>query len=344
VSPDAFGGVKTMIFKLVKGLQLEGFHVNVISLAQSNLLTKLLLDMMNLKGLSDFDAVIYMGSIPWPSHILIGDDTLIALFVHGFVRQELIHAIKLGGLRTSLGAMFLLSLWNISSLTDKIDLFICHSYTSCEANQIRERFVLLPQFIFSEEVEFYSKFKKDFETAHERIKVVTYTSFAASPRLLAPSHVLTLMQDVSRRVKKGIELIAIDPMTREEREERWGNLVIRYIKYLQRENFLRLLAQSDLYIERNIDEELRLASIEAALLGTPIAKLTHVRFVDRQDYGEEVIWSSSFKGLVEAISDYMLHIDYWKPYYSKKLRDFLITRRSWDQVKEPLIRHLRLNH
>jgi hypothetical protein len=301
-------------------------------------------DVVNLKRLRGFDAVIYMGSIPWPSHIFISDDALVALFVHGFVRQELVDAIKRRGLGVKMWATFLLSLWNISRSIDKIDFFICHSYTCCEANEIRERFVLLPQFVFPEEVELYSELKKDFEensrTSRERFKVVTYTSFATSPRLLTQPHVLTLMREVSKRVKKEVELVMIDPRTR-EREERWENLVVRYVKYLRREDFLRLLAQSDLYIERCIDEELGLASIEAALLGTPIAKLTHPNFVDRQDYREEVIWSSSFKGLAEAIADYLNNIYHQKPLYSKKLRDFLISRRSWDHVKKPLIDSIR---
>jgi hypothetical protein len=342
VSPRALGGVRTMISKLVKGLQREGFHVSVVPLVQANLLAKLYSDMADLKKLRGFDAVIYMGSIPWPSHILISDDTLVALFVHGFVRQELINVMKLR--RFKAGPLLSLSLWSISKSIGRIDLFICHSHTSCEANGIRERFVLLPQFVFPEEVELYSELKKSFEedsgTSCERFKVVTYASFATSPRLLTQPYVLTLMKEVSKRVKKEIELVMIDPKTR-EREERWENLLVRYVKYLRREDFLRLLAQSDLYIERCIDEELGLASIEAALLGTPIAKLTHPKFVNRQDYREEVIWSSSFKGLAEAIADYLNNIYHQKPLYSKKLRDFLISRRSWDHVKKPLIDSIR---
>jgi hypothetical protein len=150
------------------------------------------------------------------------------------------------------------------------------------------------------------------------------------------------MKSVAKRLRnRKIELILVIPRIKEEKEERSNNITIHYVGYLPRNEFLRLLARSDLYVERCVDEELGLASIEAALLGTPIAKLTHPRFVDRQDYQEEVIWSSSFKGLVEAISDYVLHVDHWKPYYSKKLREFLITRRSWDRLKGSLIRGLR---
>lgn len=208
-----------MISKLVKGLQREGFHVSVVPLVQANLLAKLYSDMADLKKLRGFDAVIYMGSIPWPSHILISDDTLVALFVHGFVRQELINVMKLR--RFKAGPLLSLSLWSISKSIGRIDLFICHSHTSCEANGIRERFVLLPQFVFPEEVELYSELKKSFEedsgTNCERFKVVTYASFATSPRLLTQPYVLTLMREVSKRVKKEVELVMIDPKMREGR-------------------------------------------------------------------------------------------------------------------------------
>jgi len=59
--------------------------------------------------------------------------------------------------------------------------------------------------------------------------------------------------------------------------------------------------------------------------------------VARQDYGDEAIWSSSPRGLIDVLADYIVDIEYWKPYYAKKLRSFLAMRRNWDSVKEPLV-------
>jgi hypothetical protein len=63
-----------------------------------------------------------------------------------------------------------------------------------------------------------------------------------------------------------------------------------------------------LYIERCIDEELGNGSIDAGIVGTPVAKLTHPLFVERQDYKDGVLWASlprefSVQGHNEASSD-----------------------------------------
>jgi len=76
-------------------------------------------------------------------------------------------------------------------------------------------------------------------------------------------------------------------------------------------------------------------------MGTPIAKLTHSFYVDRQDYTNEVIWESSFNKLVNTISDYLNNVEYWKPFYVKRLREFLLNKRNWDHIKEPLIKFLK---
>jgi hypothetical protein len=344
VSPDGAGGVKTTISKFVEGLRLEGFHVSVISLAQANLLAKLCSDVASLKGLHGFDAIVYMGSIPWPSHIFISDDTLIVLFVHGFVRQELVNAIKLGNLRTSLGAMFLLSLWSISKLIDKIDLFICRCYTSCEVNGIHRNYVLLPEFVLPHEIELYSKISKSFERDHsqgDKIKVLTYTSYAGSPRLLRKHHVISLVRDASRSVKKEIELTIIDPKRKCESVERVGNLTIRHVCLMSKELFLKELLSSDMYVELCIDEELRNVSLDAGLMGTPIAKLTYAKFIERQDYTEDcLIQAETYKGLVRKVADYLNDVEYYKPLYSKNMKEFILKQRTWDVVKKPLLNHL----
>ena len=65
------------------------------------------------------------------------------------------------------------------------------------------------------------------------------------------------MKLVSKQVNKEIEFIIINPSATAKKEY-IGNLVVKWMPYLPREQFLKLLADSDLYIERCIDEELRL--------------------------------------------------------------------------------------
>jgi len=54
-----------------------------------------------------------MGSIHWPSNLFIHSNVKTILFVHGFVKDELLNVIKL---RTKMGAVYLLGLWEFSGL------------------------------------------------------------------------------------------------------------------------------------------------------------------------------------------------------------------------------------
>jgi hypothetical protein len=93
--------------------------------------------------------------------------------------------------------------------------------------------------------------------------------------------------------------------------------------------------------QRCIDEELRLGSIDAGIVGTPVAKLTHPLFVERQDYKDEVLWAASPREFVELMSEYLRDAEDNKPIFTRRFREFLLNRRSWDKVKTKLIRLLR---
>jgi len=285
-----------------------------------------------------------MGSIPQLSSIFINMEHKIILFVHGFLIYEAVDALKSPSisLRGKMGSIYSISLWNVSTVSKSIDIYICHSITACEANNIRGKFIILPQFIFPEEIETYNRLQKSLAKINKEdaeVRIVMYTSYALSPRLLKPNYAIKLMKGVSNKVaNKRISLIIIDPMISNEYQEVYDRFKLIFIKPLSRRKFLQLLALADIYLERCVDEELSISSIEAALLETPIAKLTHPRYVVRQDYKDEILWASSPQNFIDKLSDYIQHIDYWRPYYAKRLRDFLITRRNWDYVKFPLLK------
>lgn len=347
VIPGGIAGVKTITDKLVYGFKREKLNVKTF-LYGKNLVINTLLDLRHALELRNFDTIIYMGSIPQLSATFIkftkGDNKTV-LFVHGFLFHETLNALRSMQvpLRGKMGSLYNILLWNAGTATKSIDLFICHSITTCEANKIVKNYVVLPQFVFPEEIIIYAKLYESLvnnNNNNNEVKVLVYTSFALSPRLLKSYHVIRLMKGVSRKIMgRRIQLSIIDPRVEKKLEE-YSNLKVRFMKPLQRHEFLQLLAQADLYIESCIDEELRLSSIDAALLGIPVAKLTHPRHVERQDYKDEILWASSPQKLIDMLSDYIQHLDYWRPYYAKKLRDFLATRRSWDLVKAPLIKHI----
>jgi hypothetical protein len=348
VMPGAMGGVKQTIKKLIKGLRLEGFYVEPITLHGNYLIDTTASDLRNINVLRRFDVVIYMGSIPWPSHLFIDDHVKTILFVHGFVKDELLNAIKHGKLRTKMGAVYLLSLWDFFRATNRIDAFICRCITSCEVNRIQKNYILLPEFVFSNEVKFFEEFVKKYGEEHRdkhsysMVRLITYTSYAESPRLLKPRHLEHLAKLVSKHVNKRIELSVIDPR-RESSTVRIGeNLIVRYIKPMPKKEFYKFVINADLFIELCIDEELRNTSIEAALLETPVAKLTHPKYINRQDYGkDDLIQEYSSRKLIERLVDYLNNIEYYKPYYAKKLKIFILKHRTWDIVKRTLIKYIK---
>jgi hypothetical protein len=204
-------------------------------------------------------------------------------------------------------------------------------------NEINENFIILPQFIFQEEVGNYNKLykilNKDSNLSYNEVKILAYTSSA--PRLLQPYDIIRLIKGVSKKLSnRRVQLLVIDPRVEEEQKE-FDNLKIKFMKLIARYKFLQLLAQADLYLESRIDEELRLTSIEAALLGTPIAKLTCPEYVKRQDYEDEVLWAFSPQKFVDTLSDYMWYLDYWKPYYAKRLHVEI-----GDSIKIPLVKYI----
>jgi hypothetical protein len=342
VMPHVGGGVKTITKKLVYGLRREGFNVTIFPLNRNTILATFE-DVKRMPHLNDFDTVIYMGSTPQISAIFAKENTTTILFVHGFLQHEIVNTLASTStsVKDKLLGAYILTLWNINKALKTIDYYICHSITACEENKINENFVLLPQFIFLEEIELYHRLKQQFliestQKPHETI-IVTYTSTALSPRLLQSHDIIRLMNIIAKKLDKRLKLIVIDPRIEVEELKTYGNLMVHFSKTLPRYKFLELLLNADLYIEPCIDEELRLASIEAALLGVPIAKITHAKFIDRQDYDDEVLWASTTQEFIDLIIEYLRDKERWKHYYARKLLSFLIAQRNWDKIKRSLL-------
>jgi len=334
IAPKGSGGVAYVVERLWEGLRRERLPVSKIVVNGD--LT--LFHLKHLSQLQNYDTIIIAGFIPPPSHLFIRNETKVILFVHGFIYHESGNAIAYGRFREKLGATYSLLLFEMARKVDRIDVYICHSVTTCEANRIYNGFILLPQFVFPEEVQ-----KRNEDNIQRKLntQVVTYISFVNSPRLLKEETLLSLMRGVSKRLSRRITLVIVNPTKREPKIERWGDLVVHRLPFLPRERFLRLVVSSDLYIEACIDEELRLGSIDAGIVGTPVAKLTHPLFVERQDYKDEVLWAASPREFVELVSEYLRDAEDKKPIFSRRFREFLLSRRSWDKVKTPLIKLLR---
>ncbi|MEM2302091.1 MAG: glycosyltransferase, partial [Sulfolobales archaeon] len=154
---------------------------------------------------------------------------------------------------------------------------------------------------------------------------------------LNANHLVALARLIERKVDRRFELIIVD--SSKEYNISLGS--VRIMRTIPHKDFLSLLASADLYIERCIDEELGITSFEAIAMGVPIVKLTHPRYWDRQDYKEDLILVRSFRELADKIAEYINNIDHYYHYYSKRCREFVLTKRTWDAVKEPFLSALK---
>jgi hypothetical protein len=94
IIPESSGGVKVITNKLITGLSREGFRITRIDLRGKNRITRIFKDLKNIKILHNFNAVIYMGSIAYPSSWFIRGLTKVLVFLHGFVAQEIISGLN----------------------------------------------------------------------------------------------------------------------------------------------------------------------------------------------------------------------------------------------------------
>ncbi|MEM3997146.1 MAG: hypothetical protein QXP31_08820, partial [Pyrobaculum sp.] len=282
--------------------------------------------------------VFYLGSVPWPSGVLFSlFKSKIFLFVHGFIYHEYLAALVSGRLRARFGALALLSLYETGRSLGSLN-FICHSQTTCNMAKVPPyKRVILPQYFLEEDLYLYESIRRRCAHRSNRLRIVSYSSFADSPRLLRTVHIISLAKAVRGLARRDFEFVVVDPRS-EPLDLGW----LKVVKPLPREEFLCLVASSDLYIERCIDEELGYGSLEAMAMGVPVAKITHHAFTKFVDYGDAVLMADSFNKLARVVANYMDSADSLKPEHSEKARRYVLERRMWDSVKADLIRSLYL--
>jgi len=338
------GGVKATVSGMRRALSSEGHYPELVILRGLSIPYMMCSDLTNIRRLEDFDNVLYMDSIAWPSHLFTRGPKN-GLFLHGFVDLELINAAKHESLRPRLGALALLAYRKVcDSIAGKLDFSICRSLTSRETNKVRGTCVILPQFILEEDIPFYQAFSRhrgDAENPDRTVRIASYLSLARSPRLLSAKHLLTIAERLTRLVKTRCEFTVVDPVNSIRSSYSIGPGYLRVLRYLSRTEFLILLNSSDLYLERCTDEELGISSLEAGLLGTPVAKMTLPRFESRQDYCDGDLMSApSIEGLTKTVAEYVNRVEDYKPYYKRGIGNFIRSKRLWSQVKKPLMQEL----
>jgi len=326
------GGVSTIYSNLLRGFTKDKIHVKVLRLYEKMPLS-ILHDIVNTRYLRSFDSVIYIGGITWPSINFLPANVKKILFVHGFIYHESLSAIKKMSWKNLIGAPIKLLLYDMARFLDSIDYYICHSDTTCNMMRVpSEKKILLPQFFLENDLDFYRSLYymyKDLKRQDNIVRIITYGSHVGSPRLLKIKHMVVLAKILKDATKKKIEFIIIDPSSEPYQDE-----IVEVIKPLPKERYLQLVASSNIYVERCIDEELGYGALEAMAMGTPVAKVTHPLYRSNIDYENALINAQSINELARVISQAIEQNDLER--YSEAGMRYVKEKRTWNSVKSKL--------
>jgi len=336
------GGVRTAVDKLYYALKFDGFEVYRYSWSTTGLIEAIRDDLNIGKQLKRLgvDAAIYSGSIALLSYTYLEVPT--AIFIHGLIKYEAIDALLHKQSSLTQKAKYLaLLLWpELVNKRIKPSFFISPCKSTCEVNGIKEKYIILPLFILEDEVRSITA-NKDEKRDNQ---VVVYTSFVRSPKLLDLSMILRLFRIIDKKIKRKIYVYIVSPIAESNNVAiSYDNICIKVIKGLPRKKFMKLLGSSLLYIDTLIDEELRFSTLEAGLQETAVAKLIHPRYIKNADYSEkEIIIGRDIQEFIEKVTYCLNNPDICKE-YGNNLRNFIVTKRSWNAVKDPLLRALSKN-
>ena len=339
VNVVAEGSSYYLIDKLAKGLRRDGFTVDKYVL-NSWLIPKLFIrDFKLLNKLGNYDVIIYGQSIAFVTPLLINKCKI--LFLHGinyydFYYTGFIHGRNIINKLTGLGFY---SWWNILRSLPSIDYFICHSRTACISNIIPwEKTIILPQFIFEDEIPTHRETNRIIND--NTIRIMTYTSTSKySPRLLSQEIIEKIPFLLSKKLNncvndKKISFTIVSPG--KHVRAKMGCVEIHRLPLMPRLHFQNLLSRQHIYIERNLDEELGLTSIEAGLNSVAVAKITLPEYRKYTDYpSKAVIEATSLKELIDRLVKIIdkpgrIH-EYLTNFYK-----FLVNKRVWGRVKKDL--------
>ena len=328
-----------MASKLIQGLTNEGFAVKRFTLkgGRDNIIGRLYSDLRLVNRLRRFEVIVYIGSLAWLSHLILRRSRKL-LFVHGLVIDEQISMIESGTPREKIVGIFVMGWWLILRALDSIDVYICHSLTSRERNRLPTDAIILPQFTLPSEVVTHGESSgKVLRNQHEPFRIVTYRSHASSPRLIEWDELKDLTIALRTQTQKKFELVVVDPNSAPGQQDG-----ISVIPFLRRDEFLKLVRSSDMYLERCKDEELGFGSLESGLLGTPVVKVTRSAYLGREDYSEkEVVSATTIGGLAMEIARFIDDAENLERSYSSEFFNFVTRKRAWDEVKPPLLAWIR---
>ncbi|MEM1741122.1 MAG: hypothetical protein QXV11_06650 [Desulfurococcaceae archaeon] len=283
------------------------------------------------------DAVLYLGSVPLPSHVLAKlCSKPVILYVNGYLHYEHVYrfknAIKRLDIREILGSIWT-EVWTellFGIGRYFVDAYVFPCYATYEFSMISSNKVhrVIPLWLSEQEISHILEQSTSRRKEDDEILLVAYTSNVYSPKILSSEHLVKLGYLVRNKTARNFEFLIIDPKSNQQKAI--DNILI--VNRLPRKKYLETLTRSILYVDAVIDDELRYSTLEAMLLGVPVAKITHPRYWDKLDFKYE-LFSTSIREFVERVAWYIDHAEELYPMYSSKVREYVLSKRRWNNVK-----------
>jgi glycosyltransferase involved in cell wall biosynthesis len=356
ISSNPRGGPSTTTKKLVEGLTREGINAHSLTLSprlpstERSSILRYMPPLLRLiynefeflrEDLDLYQHIILMDLYPFLIPLLrLKSSGSIILYVQGYLYHQFINFLKYSSVNTKIGSLLSMNTFDVSKRLGYIDHYLCTCASTCRSSSVPvEKSTLLPLWLSEGELAELKKYEEESlerSPLSNRLLVLAYTSNVFSPKLLSGRDILYILLLVSKRVKRDFKAILIDPFSTLTTTKN-----IQVVNFLAREKFLRLLSHSSLLIDPLIDEELRNTTLEAMALGVPVVKLLSPYYINYADYNDkDLLLAHTIKELEDLITEYLNNIESYYNYYRRAGKKFVMEKRVWDSVKEPLLKYL----
>ncbi|MEM1660996.1 MAG: hypothetical protein QXR17_07670 [Candidatus Bathyarchaeia archaeon] len=345
ITPHRVGGLGSLV-EAMQELCIEDFRLNCtvvdLSVRRANVLYTYINDLLVsikllLKG--DFHVIMYLGGVPYLGGIIARLKRIpVVVFVNGYVIHETISYIRDALLeldvRRLIAGIIYLTFYRLGGFV--ADLFIFPCYGTLENNKIprSKPKIVIPLWLSKTRLRCIEKIKCEIEERkdHQDLLVVAYLSNVKSPKVMSSDQLIRILDLIHKRSGNKIKVVLIDPKG-ELSIKKDFMLVYRHIPW---EEFFKLLARSDLYIETILDDEFRYSTLEAMALGTPVVKITTLNYCRKVDLRYQLI-TCSLNEFLYKILDYINNKEKYIKDYKDVVTKYIYENRTWEIARRKLL-------
>ncbi|MEM1510869.1 MAG: hypothetical protein QW096_13465 [Thermofilaceae archaeon] len=345
ITPHRVGGLGSLV-EAMQELCIEDRRLNCTIVDLSVRRTKVSYTYINdllvsirllLKG--NFHVIMYLGGVPYLGGIIAKLKKIpVIVFVNGYVIHETISYIRNAllelDIRRLIAGIIYLIFYHLGGFI--ADLFIFPCYGTLENNKMprSKPKMVIPLWLSKTRLRWIEKIRCEIEERKERrdLLIVVYLSNVESPKVMRSDQVVRILDQIYKRSGNKIKVVLIDPKGRLNTKK---DFILVY-RYLPWEEFIKLLARSDLYIETVLDDEFRYSTLEVMALGIPVAKITTLNYCGKVALRYQLT-ICSFNEFLFKILDYIKNREKYLKDYKDIVTKYVYEHRTWEVARRKLL-------